>query len=65
MMRRFQNILWASKKASKSSKGQTLVEYALILGLVSIIAMVMITVLGEQIMDVFSVISNTLDTLSD
>jgi pilus assembly protein Flp/PilA len=44
----------------KSRKGQTLVEYALILALVSIVVIVILTLLGSQIQTIFSQITSTL-----
>jgi pilus assembly protein Flp/PilA len=44
----------------KSRKGQTLVEYALILALVSIVVIVILTALGSQIKTIFSNITSAL-----
>jgi pilus assembly protein Flp/PilA len=44
----------------KSKKGQTLVEYGLILALVSIVVIAVLTLLGDQLKNIFSTITNTL-----
>jgi pilus assembly protein Flp/PilA len=44
----------------KSRRGQTLVEYGLILALVSIVVIAVLTLLGNQLKNVFSKITNTL-----
>lgn len=44
----------------REEKGQTLVEYALIVGLVSIAAIVVMITMGGAIGDVFSAITNQL-----
>jgi pilus assembly protein Flp/PilA len=44
----------------KSKKGQTLVEYGLILALVSIVVIAVLTLLGDQLKNIFSKITNTL-----
>jgi pilus assembly protein Flp/PilA len=44
----------------KSRKGQTLVEYGLILALVSIVVIAVLTLLGNQLKNIFSKITNTL-----
>jgi len=43
-------------------KGQGLVEYALILVLVAVVVIAILTILGPQIGDVFSTVSNSLGT---
>jgi len=43
-------------------EGQTLVEYALILGVVSILALSVFTALGNRVIYVFSAITSLLDT---
>jgi pilus assembly protein Flp/PilA len=47
----------------KSKKGQTLVEYALILALVSIVVITVLITLSGHIQNVFNKISNTLSTV--
>lgn len=46
----------------KSKKGQTLVEYGLILALVSIVVIAVLTLLGDQLKNIFSTITSTLNT---
>jgi Flp pilus assembly pilin Flp len=43
-------------------KGQTLVEYALILAIISIVMIAVMSLLGARIVIVFSAIENLLDT---
>jgi Flp pilus assembly pilin Flp len=43
-------------------KGQTLVEYALILAILSIVMIAVFTLLGARIVIIFSAITNILDT---
>jgi Flp pilus assembly pilin Flp len=43
-------------------KGQTLVEYALILAIISVVAIGVFSVLGQNIATIFSSINNLLDT---
>ena len=45
----------------KSKKGQTLVEYALILAFISVVAISVLITLGTQITAVFTTISNQLN----
>lgn len=42
-------------------RGQTLVEYALILGLVSIVVIVLLVNMGDSIMNIFNTIINTFE----
>ena len=44
----------------KSKKGQTLVEYALILAFISVVAISVLIALGNQVKDVFTTISSQL-----
>jgi Flp pilus assembly pilin Flp len=44
----------------KRKKGQTLVEYALILAFVSVVAIAVLMNLGKQVKDVFTTISSQL-----
>ncbi len=48
----------------REEKGQTLVEYALIVGLVSIAAIVVMILMGGAIGDVFNAITTKLGTVS-
>jgi Flp pilus assembly pilin Flp len=43
-------------------EGQTLVEYALVLAMISILALAVFTALGNRIIYVFSAITSLLDT---
>ena len=47
-------------RRSKGKKGQTLVEYALILAFVSVVAISVLINLGKQVKSVFSTISSQL-----
>ncbi len=44
----------------REDQGQTMVEYALILFLVSIVALLILTLLGVRISGIFTTIANTL-----
>lgn len=44
----------------KSKKGQTLVEYGLILALVAIVVIAVLTLLGDQLKAVFGKVTDTL-----
>ena len=44
----------------KSKKGQTLVEYALILAFISVVAISVLIALGQQVKSVFTTISSQL-----
>ena len=43
--------------------GQTLAEYALLLGLIAIVVILVLVVLGQQIRNVFNAIRNHLSTV--
>ena len=45
----------------KDENGQGMVEYALILGLIAIVAVVVLVVLGPKIRDIFNKSNNELD----
>ena len=51
---------WFSLMAAREEKGQGLIEYALIILLVSIVVIVALTALGPQIADVYDQITTTL-----
>ena len=57
---RLQALVAAAKAAGRDEDGQGLVEYALILVLVSIVCIVILTTVGSQANNVFSKISSTL-----
>ncbi len=44
----------------KSRKGQTLVEYGLILALVAIVVIAVLTILGNQLKNIFSEVTSAL-----
>ena len=46
----------------KSKKGQTLVEYALILAFISVVAITVLITLGKSVTSVFSTINSQLQT---
>lgn len=50
-------LSWFAPRRSLSSKGQGLVEYALVLVLVAVVVIAILTLLGPQIGNVFSKIT--------
>jgi pilus assembly protein Flp/PilA len=46
----------------KSEKGQTLVEYGLILALVAIVVLAVLGIMGNQINNIFSKVTGSLST---
>jgi len=48
----------------KSKKGQTLVEYGLILALVAIVVIAILTLMGSQLQTIFGKITSTLGRAS-
>lgn len=50
-------------RRAKPRKGQTLVEYALILAIISVVAIGVFAQLGQQITVIFSGINSILDTV--
>ena len=56
LMVRFQN--------AKDEAGQTLVEYGLIVALISIVAIAALTLVGEEVTAVFDSVGNTLGSTS-
>ncbi len=48
----------ALSRIKKSKKGQTLVEYALILAFISVVAIAVLIALGNQVKGVFSTITS-------
>ena len=55
-------FLAALARFTASKKGQTLVEYALILAVISIALILAFSLLGARVVVVFSAIENLLDT---
>jgi len=53
-----------SQKAMRMRRGQTLVEYALILALISIVAVIVLQSLGQQVTQVYSTINNRIEAPS-
>ncbi len=51
-----------SLRSLKSRKGQTLVEYALILAFISVVAIAVLIQLGQNVTSVFSAINSQLQT---
>ncbi len=51
----------AALRRLKSKKGQTLVEYALILAFISVVAISVLIALGQQVRSVFTTINNQLN----
>ena len=63
-----QTILTRAQSAlrrMKSRKGQTLVEYALILAFISVVAISVLVTLGTQVSAVFTAITNQLSYAAD
>jgi Flp pilus assembly pilin Flp len=54
----------ALKRSSRSKRGQTLVEYALILAFISVVAISVLIRLGTQIRYVYSTISSQIAVAS-
>jgi len=50
----------ARKIWSQEEKGQTLLEYALIVVLISIVAIVVLTILGVDVRNIFTTISDSI-----
>jgi Flp pilus assembly pilin Flp len=49
-----------SNKAKRSKSGQTLVEYGLIVGFASLVVLALLSLLGNNIVQFFSKVTNTL-----
>jgi pilus assembly protein Flp/PilA len=47
---------------TKSEKGQDLAEYALLIGLIALIVILAVTLLGQEISDIFSAIASNIST---
>lgn len=59
----FNNLL-ARIQAAREESGQTLVEYGLILALISIVAIVALELIGTEVTSVFNEVGNTLGDAS-
>ncbi len=55
---RAKNALW---RFTQKNSGQTLVEYALILAFISVVAIVVLQALGTKVTSVFATINSRLD----
>jgi Flp pilus assembly pilin Flp len=53
--------LLARSEATRDDRGQGLAEYALILGLIAIVAILSLIFLGDTIADLISLIGDTVD----
>lgn len=49
--------------ARKGEKGQDLAEYALLIGLIALIVIIVVTLLGQQISQIFANITGVLATV--
>ena len=63
-MRHFIPHFYARPRAAKPSRkeGQTLVEYSLILAIVALLMIASVSLLGSQVVKIFSAITTLLDT---
>ncbi len=64
MITKFYSKMISQLAHLKSKKGQTLVEYGLILALVAIVVIVVLSTLGTNISGVFQKVADTLATSS-
>ena len=55
------NVAWMNHRVRDDEEGQGMVEYALILVLIAVVVIVILTVVGKQVNNVFSNVSNGLD----
>lgn len=53
-------IMYGRKQRRRSTRGQTLVEYALILAFVSVVAISVLIRLGNEVKTIFTVITSQL-----
>lgn len=60
MLTRLYNICYDIKETLKGKEGQGMVEYALIIGLVAVLLIGALTLLKDEIADVFSQITGAL-----
>ena len=57
--------LWTKLVAWKEEKGASMVEYALLVVLIAIIALVAISLAGQNVSDAFSTIAGSLDAAAN
>ena len=60
-LRRVWSLYWKLRGLATRQLGQGMVEYALILVLIAVVVIVILTVVGKQVNNVFSNISNGLN----
>jgi Flp pilus assembly pilin Flp len=56
------NKIKAALRRKQNKRGQTLVEYALILAFISVVAIIVLQQLGSKVSSVFSTVNSKLDT---
>jgi Flp pilus assembly pilin Flp len=56
------NKIKAALRCKQNKRGQTLVEYALILAFISVVAIIVLQQLGSKVSSVFSTVNSKLDT---
>ncbi len=56
------SIFSSIRRSAARTKGQTLVEYALILAIISVVAIAVFALLGSRIQSLFSAVTLILDT---
>ena len=61
-MKKVQGLIWRPLNVLNREDGQGMVEYALILVLVSVVAIVILLAMGTQIQNVFSNLVDALNT---
>ncbi len=61
-MHRLRSLVLPRRVQGPRREGQTLVEYSLILAMISILALAVFTALGNRVIIVFSAITSLLDT---
>ena len=54
----------AAKKFMKGEEGPTMVEYAIMVGLIAVVSIIIVTNLGTKVSQIFSVISASLAGVS-
>ena len=56
------NLIMRLRSLLRKDSGQDLLEYALLVALIALVAVGMVTASGESVNDIFANISNELDT---